>query len=83
MENKIEELENRINQLETIISSLLNEHKKIVEKQEKENTLVYEHLQFMNYSQKIKNLENEIREIKSNKKPIYEKQQFILRPFNL
>lgn len=79
----MEELENRINQLETIISSLLNEHKKIVEKQEKENTLVYEHLQFMNYSQKIKNLENEIREIKSNKKPIYEKQQFILRPFNL
>lgn len=79
----MEELENRINKLEIIISSLLEEHKKIVEKQEKENTLVYEHLQFMNYSQKIKNLENEIREIKSNKKPIYEKQQFILRPFNL
>lgn len=48
---KITELEKRIQELE--------------EKQEKDNTQIYEHLQFMNYSQKIKKLENAVANFQS------------------
>ena len=79
MENKIYNLEEKINQLEKKYSEMEDNFKNLLsdrililetqmnllkEKQEKENTLFYEHLQFMNYSQKIKNVENEIRDLK-------------------
>ena len=73
MENKIIELEKKINLMEDTFNTLLDERVQLLyeqlnllkERQEQESKLFYEHLQFMNFSQKIKNVENEIRDIKS------------------
>lgn len=72
LEERVIILENRIKKMEDTLCSILyvrtveleKQVEELTKKQEKENTLVYEHLQFMNYSQKIKNLENDIRDIK-------------------
>ena len=80
MENKIKEMEDKINRIENRMDvmeierfDLLEKTIKILEerlellkeKQERENTTVYEHLQFMNYSQKIKNTENTMVDLKN------------------
>ena len=57
MEKTIQELQDKINLLED--KTILLE-----KKQEQSNILFYEHLQFMNYSQKIKNLENALQLLK-------------------
>jgi len=79
METKIEECENMISSLmerthilEKTIEKLLTERVELLErkmtllkeKQDDERIEIYEHLQFMNFSQKIKDIENEIRNIK-------------------
>lgn len=74
LENKTEFLENKIIQMENTLNTLLEERIQLLheqlnllrERQEQESILFYEHLQFMNYSQKIKNTQNEILQIKSD-----------------
>ena len=58
MEEKMKEMEEKMKEMEEKINLL-------EKKQEEDNIQVFEHLQFMNYSQKIKNTENEIYKIKS------------------
>ena len=57
MEKTIQELQDKI--------ILLEDKTNLLEKnQEQANILLYEHLQFMNFSQKIKNLENAMQLLK-------------------
>ena len=83
LEKKMNLMENNINILLEEQNTLLEERIQLLyeqlnllkERQEQESKLFYEHLQFMNFSQKIKNVENEIRDIKSkmNQKQLYSK----------
>ena len=57
MEKTIQELQDKITLLEDKITLL-------EKNQEQANILLYEHLQFMNFSQKIKNLENAMQLLK-------------------